>query len=304
MGYLEEPETCGKEEITSALKRLPCAAKAEAVFSDFERKTEMKGLEIGISTSCYYPLETEKALIHLVESGADCGEIFINSDSELSSEYLKEFRRVLKDKAIRIRSVHPFTSGMESLLFFSEYERRFWDGVEYYKKFFQAAAELGASYLVFHGEKADTKTSEDLYFERYSCLNEEAKRFGILLAHENVSRCRGRDPEFLERLKDAMGDDAAFVLDFKQARRAGVDYHELFQRLGTTIRHLHISDWDENCDCLPIGKGRMDLSILIRELQTLGYQGGMILELYRQNYGGYEELLTSLFYMKKIAAEF
>ena len=105
MGYLEEPETCGKEEITSALKRLPCAAKAEAVFSDFERKTEMKGLEIGISTSCYYPLETEKALIHLVESGADCGEIFINSDSELSSEYLKEFRRVLKDKAIRITAV-------------------------------------------------------------------------------------------------------------------------------------------------------------------------------------------------------
>ena len=263
----------------------------------------MGTLQFGISTSCYYPLLTEEAVRRLVEAEVDCAEIFINSDSELSGSCFAEMRRILAAGRTKVLSLHPFTSGLEPLLFFSEYERRFLDGVEYYKRFFHAAAELGARYLVIHGDKSEDPATEGRYLDRYYRLNQAAKSFGVMLAQENVSRCRGRSPEFLAHMKAALGDDAVFVLDFKQARRAGVDYRQLLRLLGTSIVHLHISDWAGAEDCLPVGKGSMDFSALLKDLESADYSGGVILELYRRNYGGYDELLASYDYMKRLAAQ-
>ena len=55
----------------------------------------------GISTSCFYPLETEKALALLVEAGAKNGEVFLNSFSELEEPYLRALDRAARAAAIR-----------------------------------------------------------------------------------------------------------------------------------------------------------------------------------------------------------
>lgn len=54
---------------------------------------------------------------------------------------------------VRCVSVHPFTCEIEQLMFFSEYERRINDILEYYKLYFQFMNIVGAKIFVFHGGK-------------------------------------------------------------------------------------------------------------------------------------------------------
>ena len=63
---------------------------------------------------------------------------------------------------------------------------------------------------------------------------------------ENVSRCTAGDLDFLVKMKDALGESAAFVLDTKQALRAGNTPINMAKALGNSIKHLHFSDSGKN----------------------------------------------------------
>ncbi|MCM1380638.1 MAG: TIM barrel protein [Muribaculaceae bacterium] len=102
---------------------------------------------------------------------------------------------------------------------------------------------------------------------------------------ENVSRCTGGKIDFLKKMKAALGDKAAFVLDAKQAHRAGTDPIEMVRALGGNIKHVHYSDFGEAGDCLKFGFGEYDNKSLFEELAKSGFGGSLIIELYR---GGYE----------------
>ena len=52
-------------------------------------------MDIGVSTACLYPLETEKALYELAERGVKNVEIFVNSIDELEGQVLVELRRII-----------------------------------------------------------------------------------------------------------------------------------------------------------------------------------------------------------------
>ena len=52
-------------------------------------------MKLGISTACYYPLETEKALVAVGESEAGTAEIFFNAASEHEPSFIKELMRIL-----------------------------------------------------------------------------------------------------------------------------------------------------------------------------------------------------------------
>ena len=47
-------------------------------------------MDIGVSTACLYPLETEKALYELAKRGIKNVELFINSVDELEGSILAE----------------------------------------------------------------------------------------------------------------------------------------------------------------------------------------------------------------------
>ena len=49
-----------------------------------------------------------------------------------------------------------------------------------------------------------------------------------------------------------------------------------------------------------IGRGNADLAGFLGKLRALDYDGGVIIELYRENYGGYEELLDSLLMLQNL----
>lgn len=261
---------------------------------------------VGISTACLYPSNIEDALQLFVDNGIPCTELFLNTYSEFSPEFLRKYRSILRGGNTKVVSVHPFTMPIESFLLFSGYQRRFEDGVDFYKRYFEFAAELGAACVVFHGCAQDVQVPYGLYLERYERLHREARTFGVWLAQENVNRFMGSQLELLRLIKEQI-KDAVFTLDIKQTVRAGQNVWELLELLGDSIVHLHLSDHTPQADCLPPGKGEFDFGKLVKKTSVLHNPLFPVIELYRNNFETVSELLIShgflndaLFNMHKI----
>ena len=259
-------------------------------------------MHIGISTASFYPMVTEKALRYLGEHGVKTTEVFFNSPSELSDSFLKQLKEIVSEYDMRVTSVHPFTSGMENYLFFSGYRRRFEDSIQLYKRYYEAAALLGAGYVVLHGERLGNHLDREESYARFAEVAGYGKPFGVRLAQENVYNHAGSDLSYLAGLRTCLKDDVSFVLDFKQARRAGVPLQAYIDAMGPCIRHLHLSDASETRDCIPPGKGMRDYAEIRRWLLAAGVRPDVdgVVELYATGYGRAEELLEG----RRVAASY
>ncbi len=260
-------------------------------------------MEYGISTSCFYPMPLRQAAGHIAEWGVPACEVFVNTFSELTAEFTGELRRLFDQSGTRVVSVHPFTSGMEPLMFFSDYTTRASDSIELYKRFFEAAAALGAKYFVFHGDRKESRFDPRRGWERFAALDDTARSFGLRAAQENVSRCMSGRPDYIGGMRRYLRGDVCFVLDVKQCIRAGSSVPDMLRAMGSCIRHVHISDSDTLHDCLPVGKGDFDFHGFIDSLAAAGYGGALITELYHDNYSSLEELRGSLDTLKKRLGE-
>lgn len=256
-------------------------------------------MQIGISTSCYYPRPTEESLDTLLKAGVRTLEVFFNTHSELDITYVKELRRRVDEAGARVVSIHPYTSGMEGLLFFSEYGRRFDDARQYYKKYYQAANILNAGLVVFHGGFRHQTIPVEEYAARMEVLDGDASSAGVYLAQENVERNRSRDPSFLHQLR-CLRPAQKFVLDLKQAVRAGYDPVMVADAMGPNMIHLHLSDHAPYHDCLPPGVGSMDFEKLFCRLKKWHFDGTAVVELYRKDFETQCQLDKSLHFLQNI----
>lgn len=252
----------------------------------------MKPLTAGVSTACLYPRETEEALYDLAVGGVSCAEVFINSESELRRGFVDELRRTLEHFEMTCPAVHPYDCPMDPLNLFSPYRRRAEDFLESRKVYFEAMNRLGARIFVFHGAKLP-RSSDAFYFERYEKLVRLGKEFGITVAQENVEYCSSGTLSFLTAMKRALGEDAAFVLDVKQAVRAKQNPLDLVTALGDRIVHVHISDHGELGDCLLLGKGRFPVRQFLTSLLKSGSKASVMLELYRSNFSAAWDLIQN-----------
>lgn len=257
---------------------------------------------VGISTACLYPMNIEESLKLYVDNGVPCTELFLNTYRELSKEFVRQYRMILREGDTKVIAIHPFTMPIESFSLFSSYRRRFEDGVDFYKLYFELAAELEAKYVVFHGCSSEVQVPYQLYLERYERLHREAKSFGIKLAQENVNRFMGSQPELIALLKEQI-DDAVFTLDIKQTVRAGQDFWKIFELMGDRIVHIHLSDHTDGADCLAPGKGEFDFGKLVQKTDVLNNPLFPVIELYRKNFETVDELLISGQFMKRVLDE-
>ena len=259
-------------------------------------------MNIGASSSCFYPLETEKSLELVGKAGIKITEVFFNSPSELEAPFIRQLEKIKNEYSMDITAVHPFMSFSEGYSIFSSYRRRYTDSLEFFKKYFEAAAALGASFLNLHGSNGGKTIPDSEYAERLGALIEEGKTFGVRVSHENVVHYSGETPQFMEYLRSQLGENFKMTLDLKQARRAGIDPFDFVEKLGSSICHIHVSDCSKTEDCLTPQKGGLfDFSRLFKEMCSLGYSGNYIVELYRHNFADENELKRGVDYLTALS---
>lgn len=255
-------------------------------------------IQFGASTACLYPAETERALEQMGRLGIRQMEIFYNSPGEYETEFLKELKRILDYYGMDAVSMHPYDSFSEPYMFFTGYERRFRDQLERYRWYFEQMQIVGSKIFVFHGDRHDSVFPEEKYFERFAALAEAGKNGGVIVAQENVGRCKSRDPHFIRAMRNYLGDCVHFVLDLKQAVRGGYSPFEMLNAMGAQVVHLHLNDHEGEQDCLLPGKGKFDFVRFFHAVTELGYHGAALIEVYRQNFGDSIELLDSLRFLE------
>ena len=259
-------------------------------------------MNIGASSACFYPLETEKSFQKICEMGFTHSEIFFNSPCELNPEFIKEIKSIKNYYGVTVTSLHPYRSFSEGYDFFSNYKRRFYDAAEHYKRFYEAANELGAKYIVMHGSKNKSEIPLEEYAQRFGELDRIARDFGCRVSHENVVNFVSATPDFMKFMKATLADSFTAVLDVKQARRAGFDPIEFIDILGESIVHVHLSDYSEAKDCIaPSEKGLFDFGRLFTALKDIGYKGDAVVELYSDGYKDSSEIISGAEYLRKEA---
>lgn len=256
-------------------------------------------LKTGVSTACLYPMPVEEALYELILGGVSQVEIFLNTHSELRRSFIMNLAELLKRFDVSCSSLHPFTCEMEPLLFFSQYERRTNDAIDYYKHYFAAMQALGADVFVMHGPKGSG--NNQLYFERFNMLSEIGSEFGITVAQENVSRCTSHSLDFLKEMKKQLGNRAKFVLDIKQAVRSGENPIAVLNELGENIALVHMSDHGPYGDCLTVGSGSFRIKDFLKKLSVLSPNCTVILELYRSAFENVSDLLQNYQILERMA---
>lgn len=259
-------------------------------------------MRVGASTACFYPLETEKSLQQVIDLGFDRTEIFFNADSELDTSFVKSLKTQADSSGIQVVSVHPFSSFLESNCIFGDYERRYNDYIDIYRRTCNAAAELGAKYVVIHGalEKPKRPLPEEHYFERFKGLVDIGREEGITVCQENVNRFRSQSIDFCKRMRAQLGDDFNMVFDVKQAVRAGYSPFQFLDEFKHDIVHIHISDHCDTADCMPPGRGSFDFQRMFSFMESVGYDGSYVIEIYSLGYDVYNELKFSKEYLNQI----
>ena len=268
------------------------------------KKGERRTVQCGISTACFYPQDTMEALSKTQQLAPPCMEIFLNTFRELEPDYVQHLAAQLRSRNTNLISVHPFSSSMETFFFFSEYTPRFEDGLRLYRRYFEVCRMLGAHILVLHGNVKNRPLPPQEHARRFCRLAAEGEKFGVTVAYENVVRCQCGDPQQVLALRQCADRPVRFVLDLKQARRAGVTAVEMMRAMGPeNICHLHLSDADVQYTCLPPGEGHEDLAGLLRELRQGGFAGDGVIELYRDSYREAGQLTRAMALVQHLADE-
>lgn len=240
-------------------------------------------MRVGISAASLYPMETEKALCYLSDLGYTLFEIFFNAYCETKPDFCALLNSLRETRGFEIKSVHPFTSALESMLLFERYTRRFEEGLAFYKNYMEAARRIGAKILVLHGQRLGAGSLSDReYCDHYRTLYRLGQSLGVTVAQENVRLFRSASPEFIAVMRRELGDECAFVLDTKQAVMSGYTPAALCRAMGERLVHVHLSDHTATESCLLPGAGSFDLRAFREELRAVGYTGDVITEVYRQ----------------------
>lgn len=257
-------------------------------------------MKIGVSSACFYPLETEIALENIGKAGIKTAEIFFNCESELKDSFIDILLDIKEKYGIEITSIHPTMSLAESFMIFSAYERRFRESINKYRRYSEVANALGAKYIIMHGGKPNGILSDEEYCERYMALKETTLENGVTVLQENVRNFRSGDIEFMRSMVDILGDNAEFCIDIKQAVRCNLEPISLVKEFLPYTKHFHISDHSLAGDCLLPKCGNFDFEGFLKLLKEKSYQGSAIIEVYRHSYKEYDEIYKSYNKISKI----
>lgn len=255
-------------------------------------------MEIGLSLACFYPNHPEDVVSRTSALGFKTAELFINTYSELSDEYIDNFKNICDKNGIKIYSVHPFTSAIENYMFFSPYDRRIEDSVKLYEMYSNVALKLGAKVINMHGDRGLGLTDIDKYIDCLAPLLNLTEKYGVCFSHENVFFNSVNKPEFIRNLREKTGGAVKFTFDIKQAHKGGSNPYEVCEAMGSDIINFHINDYDENHLCMLPGEGSVDYKKIFSILNKNGYNGPALIEVYSDNFTSDKQITDSVKFLK------
>lgn len=258
-------------------------------------------MNIGVSTGCFFPRLTHNALEAVALTGAKYTEVFFNTDSELDEEYVYRLKSIADENGIQVISVHPFTSAIETFMFWAKSDYKLADSIKYYEKYFRACQILGAKYVVIHGchissEYMDMKK----YTEILNQLSRRAREYDVYICQENVVNFKCGYIDNLIEMKKYADEDIRYVFDIKQAVRAKQDIYRLIDFMGEKISHVHISDFNNMHNSLLPGTGVFDYSKMFDYISEKYNVNDVLIEVYNENITEEYGLSDSLELLKNI----
>ena len=259
-------------------------------------------MQVGISTaSLFQRMHTEQALEFLSKNKIDCAEVFLESYCEYKPEYGDVLKKVKGN--FDVHSVHVLTTQFEPQLY-SLNDRAKNDSFDILDSAMKVAKKIGAKYYTFHGGARFKKTPFSIDYDRVGMITQEildvCKKHGVLLAYENVHWGYYNYIGFFKEIKKRVPELKA-TLDVKQARQSGIHYSEYIEDMGGDIVTVHLSDvMADGKMCLP-GKGITDFKDIFTRLNDKGFDGALILEVYKNDFESYEQLFESVEYIKDLA---
>ncbi len=264
----------------------------------------MNAKQIGISTaSLFKRMYNEDSVRFLNESGVGCSEVFLGTYREYKTEYANLLNK--NKGSLKIHSVHTLNTHFEPQLF-SANPRALEDAYFIVEDVLASARILGAKYYTFHGvARIKRKIKYDNYSaigEKFDMLTQKCAQYGVELALENVEWAYYNHPGFFSAIKEH-SPAIKGTLDIKQARDSGDGYIPFLNEMGNDIVTVHVSDYDADGKlCLP-GKGTFDFRELFKRLNGVGFDGAVLIEVYKENYQTLDQLIQSYEYLQNLAEQ-
>ncbi len=259
-------------------------------------------MQVGISTATLFGRKpTEQALEFFDKNNIECAEVFLESYCEYNAEFGK---LLAKNKGnVNVHSVHTLTTQFEPQLY-SLNERAQTDSFKMLEMAMSSAKEFGAKYYTFHGGARFKKTPFKINYERVGTITQKiidvANKYGVTLAYENVHWGYYNYIGFFDEIRKRTSNLKA-TLDIKQARQCEVNYADFIKEMNKDIVTVHLSDVDEYGKmCLP-SNGITNFHDLFSRLRDVGFDGAFLIEAYQSDFETYEQLFSSLEYVKNLA---
>ncbi len=252
-------------------------------------ETDMKKLQVGLSTGCFYKSNITEHIDAIIDRGFDLLEIS-SSASHIDiydEKSLWDLAGHLGDRGAKVLSLHaPFAREID-ITSTDDEERRY--SQETILQSLKAASAVGSDYFVLHPwpEKEFPRESREKHKRRENAeeyiriLARRCREYGVVLALENMQ------PQLLiSPLKDLL-----WIRHETEEAHVGACFdtghaflgHSLDFALKELAGHIvmaHVSDnWGQKDDHLPPGRGAVDWKSFVSELLRQGFSGSFIIEL-------------------------
>jgi sugar phosphate isomerase/epimerase len=242
-------------------------------------RTDVTQPPVALSTASVYPESTATAFEMAVRLGYDAVEVMVGTDE--ASQDIAQVRHLSDYHGVPVCAVHA-----PCLLI----TQRVWGNDPWGKleTSAQMAHEVGADVVVVHPPFRWQRDYARAFVEGIALLEE---RTGIAFAVENMYpwRASRREMQVYAPHWDPVGFDYAnTTLDVSHAATAKEDCLELAQRLGPTLRHVHLTDGSGTAkdEHLVPGRGSQPVAELLEHLARERFAGHLVLEINTRRSGG------------------
>lgn len=230
-----------------------------------------------MSTSCVYPLETERSFQFAREAGYDGVEIMVTNDD--TTRDAAALRALSEKYELPILSIHAPVLLLTTFVWGRDPRVKL-------EKSAELAAAVGAGTVVVHPPFRWQKGYSENFLD---IVRSTAEASGVKIAVENMFpwKVRGRSVKAYAPGWDPSDWDCDDVtLDFSHASLSGQNALDLATHFGDRLRHVHLCDGSGSQDdgkifdehLLP-GRGTQPVAETLQMLAARGWDGDVVAEI-------------------------